>query len=179
MNAIITVVMQLVVIVMEVLKLNKKVSCNNTNNNCNIVVSNYRNTCNVVVVSDELIGSWSAVYDLKRDIIMLSESLVGLLSNKELEAVIYHELGHRFHRNSHLSKISKEEYALLVEYEADLYSCVHGYGSYMLSALEKIVKKHLNVVDLNCILDVDMLGIYNMLAKPRLDRIRRYLDIME
>ena len=178
MNAIITAVMAFVVIVMEVLKLNKKVSvCNN--NTCNIVVSNSSNNCTIVVVSDELIGSWSAVYDLKRDIIMLSESLVGLLSNKELEAVIYHELGHRFHRNSHLSKIHKDEYALLVEYEADLYSCVHGYGGYMLSALEKIVKKHLNVVDLNCIVDMDMLGIYNMLAKPRLDRIRRYLDIME
>jgi Zn-dependent protease with chaperone function len=100
-----------------------------------------------------------------------------LLTNEELEAVIAHELGHRFHRNRHISNYNKEEYELITEYEADQYACCTGHGRPLISALEKIVK---NIFGMNSIYeevsDPRISHLINNTVTPRIKRIKRYLD---
>lgn len=143
-----------------------------------LVVSNYRsNICEIAVVDSSWIGNYAGVIELQKDIIMLSTCLVKLLTNEELEAVIAHELGHRFHRNRHISHYNKPEYELITEYEADAYACCLGHGKALISALEKIVS---NMLGINCIYDdINDPHIANLLGKvrPRIRRIKkRYLD---
>lgn len=144
-----------------------------------IILSNYRSNMSkeIVVMDASLIGSYAGVIDLQRDVIMLSTCLIKLLSNQELEAVIAHELGHRFHRNRHISNYNKEEYELITEYEADAYACCLGHGRPLISALEKIVS---SMFGLNCIYeDVSDPHISHLLSNtvtPRIRRIKRYLD---
>jgi len=145
-----------------------------------VVVSNYRSNVSreIVVMDSSLIGNYSAVIDLQRDIIMLSPCIIQLLTNEELEAVVAHELGHRFHRNRHISHYNKEEYELITEYEADQYSCCAGHGRPLISALEKIVK---NMLGINCIYedvsDPHIAHLISNTVRPRIRRIKRYLDI--
>jgi len=146
--------------------------------NYTMVVSNYRsNICEVCIVDSDWIGNYSAMIELQRDVIMLSTCIVKLLSNQELEAVIAHELGHRFHRNRHISNYNKEEYELITEYEADAYACCLGHGRPLITALEKIV---VHMLGINCIYeDVSDPHISHLLGntiKPRIKRIKRYLD---
>jgi len=108
---------------------------------------------------------------------MLSTCIVKLLTTEELEAVIAHELGHRFHRNRHISNYNKPEYELITEYEADAYACCTGHGRPLITALEKIVSSMLGI---NCIYsDVSDPHISHLLSntvRPRIKRIKRYLD---
>ncbi len=143
-----------------------------------VVVSNYRsNICEVCIVDSSWVGNYSAVIELQRDVIMLSTCIVKLLSNEELEAVIAHELGHRFHRNRHISHYNKPEYELITEYEADQYACCTGHGRPLISALEKIVS---NMLGINCIYsdvsDPHINTLINNTVRPRIKRIKRYLD---
>lgn len=143
-----------------------------------LVVSNYRsNICEIAVVDSSWIGSYAAVIELQKDVIMLSTCLVKLLTNEELEAVIAHELGHRFHRNRHISHYNKPEYELITEYEADQYACCLGHGRPLITALEKIVQ---NMLGLNCIYedvsDPDISHLLDNTIRPRIRRIKRYLD---
>ncbi len=144
-----------------------------------LVVSNYRSNVSkeIVVMSNEMIGSYAGVIDLQKDIIMLSTCLIKLLNNEELEAVIAHELGHRFHRNRHISHYNMEEYELITEYEADQYACCTGHGRPLISALEKIVS---NMFGMSCIYeevrDPHISHLLDCTVKPRIKRIKRYLD---
>lgn len=177
-----------VVFVIAVIKLVLEINKNKYNNlhvvivideiNYTMVVSNYRsNICEVCIVDSSWVGNYSAVIELQRDVIMLSTCIVKLLSNEELEAVIAHELGHRFHRNRHISNYNKPEYELITEYEADAYACCTGHGRPLITALEKIVS---NMLGINCIYDdINDPHIANLLGntvKPRIKRIKRYLD---
>jgi len=143
-----------------------------------MVVSNYRsNICEICVVDSDWIGNYSAMIELQRDVIMLSTCIVKLLTEEELQAVIAHELGHRFHRNRHISNYNKEEYELITEYEADAYACCLGHGRPLISALEKIVSSMLGI---SCIYsDISDPHISHLLSntvRPRIKRIKRYLD---
>jgi len=144
-----------------------------------IILSNYRSNVSreIVVMDASMIGNYSAVIELQKDIIMLSTCIVKLLTTEELEAVIAHELGHRFHRNRHISHYKREEYELITEYEADAYACCTGHGRPLITALEKIVSSMLGI---NCIYsDVSDPHISHLLSntvRPRIKRIKRYLD---
>lgn len=145
-----------------------------------VVVSNYRSNLSkeICVMDSSLIGSYAGVIDLQKDIIMLSTCLIKLLSNEELEAVIAHELGHRFHRNRHISNYNKEEYELITEYEADQYACCTGHGKALITALEKIVS---SMFGMSCIYeevsDPHISHLLSNTVRPRIRRIKRYLDI--
>lgn len=147
--------------------------------NYTMVVSNYRSNVSkeICVMDSSLIGTYAGVIDLQKDIIMLSTCLIKLLSNEELEAVIAHELGHRFHRNRHISNYNKEEYELITEYEADQYACCTGHGRPLITALEKIVS---NMFGMSCIYeevgDPHISHLLDCTVKPRIKRIKRYLD---
>lgn len=144
-----------------------------------LVVSNYRSNVSkeIVVMDSSLVGNYAAIIELQKDIIMLSPCLIKLLSNEELEAVIAHELGHRFHRNRHISHYNREEYELITEYEADQYAACAGHGRPLISALEKIVS---NMLGINCIYsdesDPHISHLLSNTVRPRIRRIKRYLD---
>lgn len=144
-----------------------------------LVVSNYRSNMSkeIAVMSNEMIGNYAAIIELQKDIIMLSPCLITLLNSEELEAVIAHELGHRFHRNRHISNYNKEEYELITEYEADQYAACAGHGRPLISALEKIVS---NMFGMSCIYeeicDPQISHLLNCTVRPRIKRIKRYLD---
>lgn len=143
-----------------------------------LVVSNtYKNICEIAVVDSSWIGNYAAIIELQKDIIMLSTCLITLLNTEELEAVIAHELGHRFHRNRHISHYNREEYELITEYEADAYACCTGHGKALITALEKIV---VHMLGISCIYDdINDPHISHLLSntvRPRIKRIKRYLD---
>lgn len=145
-----------------------------------IILSNYRSNVSreIVVMDSNLIGNYAAVIELQRDVIMLSPCLIKLLTNQELEAVIAHELGHRFHRNRHISHYNKPEYELITEYEADQYACCTGHGRPLISALEKIVSSMFGMNSIyDDINDPHMANLISNTVKPRIKRIKRYLDI--
>lgn len=178
-----------VVFVVMLLKVILEINKNKHNNlhvvivldhtNYPLVVSNtYKNICEVCIVDSSWVGNYSAVIELQRDVIMLSTCIVKLLSNEELEAVIAHEFGHRFHRNRHISNYNKPEYELITEYEADQYACCTGHGRPLISALEKIVSSMFGMNSIyDDINDPHMANLISNTVKPRIKRIKRYLDI--
>ena len=177
MNAIITAVMQLVVIVMELLKGGKKdIVVKDTCNYAVVVGNKDIYDIRVSVMSDRLLGDNVACYDICRDEIYLREDIFNLLTVRELEAVILHEIGHRFDRISARSNYDVESWYLEGEYRADAFACVHGYGEELISALNKLVCMHFKIPNCISIVDIGQKKIYEESILPRFNKIREYLN---
>lgn len=176
MFAIINVVIGFVVFILELLKGGKKDIVEDTCN-YNVVVSN-KNIYNIriSVLSDKLLGDNVACYDICRDEIYLREDIFALLTVRELEAVILHEIGHRFDRISARSNYDIESWYLEGEYRADMFACVHGYGRELISSLDKLVCMHFKIPNCMSIVDSGQKRVYEESILPRFNKIREYLD---
>lgn len=130
----------------------------------------------VSVMGRDLLGDDVACYDICRDEIYLREDLLQLLTARELDAVILHEIGHRFDRIAARSRYDDESWYLQGEYNADAFACTHGYGEELISSLEKLVCMHFRIPNTISIVDSAQRKVYEEAVAPRLLKIREYLD---
>ena len=91
------------------------------------------------VVPDSFMGV-TAGYELSRDVFIVSEGCIKALTQEELLAVMCHEMGHQFHRQSHImaTKSGCDARKMVAELEADAYAVAWGYKAPLKAALLKI-----------------------------------------